>query len=799
MRARVLWRRRRELSWWWLGPAAVLAVGAVLLKEWKGPSWALLLVGVVLAVGAVWVPLIKAKGKERDEHDALLQRSTAVVVGGRLPLVRDVPLHQLGVHAAHVDVPYLARDKEGELVEALAAQGAVLVVGHSMAGKTRMCAQVVRRCYPDRQLWVPSVPSGVAELINGGGLPPRGAVVWLNDIERYLAPEHLKVEWLERMREQDNVVLATLRASEYESFQPTGQLRPPQAEILERLTPVWLEDDDDERVRHAAAVSDANQARSIARYGVAEYAGGGYLAIERFRSGQSQHPLGVALVRAAADWRRAGLEVIPEATLIGLASQYLARRYQHDPKEDDQQALAWATTPIGDTLRLIEPAGKETWRAFDYIVDHADAQKWPIPDQTWREVGAAAGTEEAMQVAYRAHETGARDIAVHLWRQVAGHGGPQQVAGAAINIGIVLSELGDLTGAREAFQQAIDTGHPDRALVAAYGLATLLRQHTDLSGAQQAYQTVIDSGHREYAPSAGLDLGDLLFEQGDAKGAEHAYRRVIDTGHSEHAAHAQLNLGSMLQHVGDPLRAREEYQSAAASGHTDYGPMARFLLGNLLLRNSGLGDAAETYREVIATRHPDWAPQALNSLGTVLGDRGAFPEAEEKFREAIDTGHPDAAPRAQASLGNLLRLLGDEPGARRASRNAIKTGHFDAAPHALLTLGNSLDESGDLAGAEDAYRRAIKSGHRDHAPAAAANLGLVLTQRGDQDGAHRAYRSAMNSEHPDAAPHAALNLGNLLATSDDLMGARQAYRFAIDSGHPDVAMLAQRAYDELPT
>ena len=51
-------------------------------------------------------------------------------------------LDQLRVHAAGVLVPYIQRNQQDKLEAAVAPGQAVLVVGNSMSGKTRLAAEV---------------------------------------------------------------------------------------------------------------------------------------------------------------------------------------------------------------------------------------------------------------------------------------------------------------------------------------------------------------------------------------------------------------------------------------------------------------------------------------------------------------------------------------------------------------------------------------------------------------------------------------------------------------------------------
>ena len=113
---------------------------------------------------------------------------------------------------------------------------------------------------------------------------------------------------------------------------------------------------------------------------------------------------------------------------------------------------------------------------------------------------------------------------------------------AAVNLGLLLAEQGDVVGARVAYQRAIDSGHTEEAPRAAVNLGLLLAEQGDVDGARVAYQRAIDSGHTDEAPRAALNLGVLLDKQGDVAGARAAYQRASDSGHTEWAPKAAANL-----------------------------------------------------------------------------------------------------------------------------------------------------------------------------------------------------------------------------------------------------------------
>ena len=164
-------------------------------------------------------------------------------------------------------------------------------------------------------------------------------------------------------------------------------------------------------------------------------------------------------------------------------------------------------------------------------------------------------------------------------------GTPTQAPMAAVNLGVLLEEQGDASGAKAAYQQAIDSGHADAAPMAAVNLGTCWRSRGmrrarrrptsrrstpgtptrphggvqpwssaggagGCEGAKAAYRQAIDSGHADAAPLAAVGLGDLLREQGDAEGAKAAYQQAIDSGHADAALLAADSLGDLLREEG---------------------------------------------------------------------------------------------------------------------------------------------------------------------------------------------------------------------------------------------------------
>jgi Flp pilus assembly protein TadD len=70
-------------------------------------------------------------------------------------------------------------------------------------------------------------------------------------------------------------------------------------------------------------------------------------------------------------------------------------------------------------------------------------------------------------------------------------------------------------GAKAAYRQAIASGHADAAPQAAVNLGLLLAEQGDVQGAKAAFGQAIASVHADAAPRAAYNLGLLLKQQGN--------------------------------------------------------------------------------------------------------------------------------------------------------------------------------------------------------------------------------------------------------------------------------------------
>lgn len=343
---------RGPRQWVPLGLGGLLAAAAAVIgwtqgEEKAGPLW-------VVAAAAFALFLVQAAPawvKERQATDAAHRREVrAGARGGQLRLVRDTEPGFMSPRRPLIEnFPYQTRDVEPEAERILRRGEPLLLLGPAMAGKSQLAEHLITSLYPDKYLWAPADPARLPDLLQSGDFTD--AVVALNDLEKYLKVAQLPPDWDLRIQHRGAALVATMRSSEHAEFSADGDVRHPQAEALERLTKVRVRDDDpEENVRLAQAVPTAGGREAAVRVGLGAYLGGGPQAIDRYENNRDKQPLGCAMIRAAADWRRAGLTTITREELIKLAEHYLRDRDRHG-EHDPEHALNWATQRVDQLVR----------------------------------------------------------------------------------------------------------------------------------------------------------------------------------------------------------------------------------------------------------------------------------------------------------------------------------------------------------------------------------------------------------------------------------------------------------------
>ncbi|MCX4666258.1 tetratricopeptide repeat protein [Streptomyces sp. NBC_01381] len=520
--------------------------------------------------------------------------------------------------------PYVERDVDEVLREAVARGGLVVVVGDSTAGKTRASYEAVRAVLPGRRVVAPP-PGGhlerAPEVVERAGVP---CVVWLDDLERYLGPEGLEPDVLEDLVRLDVPVVATMRLKPYETFS-LGQedgigsrvLRLAEVVDLNRL---WS----DEELSRAGDCDDSRIVDAVAHhgtYGIGEYLAAGPALLREWRHAWSAqgHPRGAALVSAAVDLTRTGLRgPYPQALLAELHDHYLAaaggRVLRPEPLEE---AFHWASRVRFGVTSLLVPMAEERWAAFDYLVDAAESA---VPGWTWDgALGSAADEDDGFAIGVSAYRANEHSIAEAAWRPLV----EASDMAAANNLANLLTEDGRTEEAEQLYRHAHNNGDPD----ATYNLAILLAETGRTDEAEHLYRHAHNNGH----PNAAYNLAILLAETGRTDEAEHLYRHAHNNGHPN----AANNLAILLAETGRTDEAEHLYRHAHNNGH----PNAANNLAILLNKAGHTDEAEQLYRHA----HNNGDPDATYNLAILLAETGRTDEAEQLYRHAHNNGDPNAA------------------------------------------------------------------------------------------------------------------------------------------------------------
>ncbi|MFE9405306.1 tetratricopeptide repeat protein [Streptomyces sp. NPDC006530] len=522
---------------------------------------------------------------------------------------------------------YIPREVDPELREAIHFGGLVVVVGESTAGKSRAAFEAIRAQAPDHLLAVASSRDALTA-VAASLSDTRRAVLWLDDLERFLGPGGLTpalVAALATKPGREVILLGTMRTAEYERFASRAG-----AALGEQDRSAWWASRDvlraartiplsrlwsrTELARAARFVDDPRIARALdqaATFGVAETLTAGPALLRDWRSAWNvgAHPRAAALVAAAVDCRRAGLDdPAPRDLLQDLHTHYLEARGGHALRpEPIDEAWAWALQPVHGASSLLIPAGSSSeesrYFAFDYLIDQPDHE--PVPPETWNLLIARTDTPYTARIASEA-----------FWR------------------------------VRTAFHTAVDSGAVGNEFMRASALA-------DRGDYAQAIRILTEA----------LEVPDQ-FQNQDAE-----WRRSL----RHQIAFHRLRAGQIEQ-------AEAAFQELLAEAEQtlppddEYLQVVRHNLGACARRRGDLPGALALFQHILTDRERYLGPAAMNTLatrGTIAGIIGEMGDAVEALRltqqvladeeRALGPDHTNVL-ETRHSLAGLLAETGD-PGA----------------------------------------------------------------------------------------------------------------------------------------
>jgi tetratricopeptide (TPR) repeat protein len=578
-----------------------LVVMAAVLNVARSANWgvrASAAGGAIALFGAAIVqPLINTALDRRRQIKAELDHGI-LMPAGKPPLVRSIvnPI-SMGVHAAprsgRADdeggqlPPYVPRDIDPQLRQALTSSRFILLVGPAAAGKTRTGYEAAKAVLPSHTLIAPDSAKDIPAAITAA----RGTgdcVLWLDSVQRYLGISALTSKSIYGLltEEGHHVVLATLRATEESrliriSESPSGDqlIRDGRAllDLVDKRIVVSREFSDAERSRAVALAAQdsrlADALRHADRYGVAEYLSSGPQLRTEWDDAweRGAHPRGAAFVAAAVDCRRAGFAApLPPALLSELSEEYLGRRggsmLRPEPVED---ALAWATALRDSASSLLWPTGDDRYDVFDYLVDvRTREQAQPVPEPTVRAALRFAEPGDAVIVAATAWYQGRPELAELGFRSA--YAKLREIEGldaaatlsCRSDLAVVLHAIGKLPDAEAEYRAILDlrtatvgADHPE-TLTSRSNLAAVLHEQGRLTEAEEQYRVVLNlrsstlGAEHPSVLTTRNNLGVLLTQRGRISEAEaeldqvvRLRTKVLGADHP-HTAISRRNLGA---------------------------------------------------------------------------------------------------------------------------------------------------------------------------------------------------------------------------------------------------------------
>ena len=549
---------------------------------------------------------------------------------------------------------YVVRDIDGELREQLKVGGFVLLVGDSTAGKSRAAFEAIRDTLADHALIWPQSRDAIAVAVAKAEQEPR-CVVWLDELERYLGPGGLTAahpgQFLDGKGRHHRVIMATIRAAEQERItsrvpgddagrQGANDIR----RVLEQAHTIRVARmfSPDELQRARTRDGDARIADALSHadsYGLAEYLAAGPELLGDWEdaraSSEGPHARGAALVAAAVDIRRAGyISSLARPLLDQVHERYLDDpEHANVPREDADEAWAWATLRRRATAALLRPAEPDLVEVFDYLVNTVQRRLGPLGPVAEPVVLAAldfASPADADSIGDVAYAQGRYLMAERASRKAC------QVKTA---------------------DPAMGPDHPD-TLASRSHLASALYAQRKLEDAAAEHRAVLGTRSRVLGPThphtlvSRSNLALVLRRQGHLDQAENEHRTVLETRITLLGPDHPDTLTSQ-SNLARVLRSQERFDDAET--------LSRAVI--------------ETRTRVLGPEHPDTLASRSN-LAAVLRRQKLFDDAEAEYRAVLEIrtrvlgpDHHDTV----ATRNRLAQVLRERELPSEPKRNADST------------------------------------------------------------------------------------------------------------------------------
>jgi len=305
------------------------------------------------------------------------RRQIAESAGATIDISRD-PLDSLRVHTSNRDITeFVPRDIQDQLIKHLNNGTPVLIEGPSMSGKTRLTIEVIRSQWPNRPHWFPPDEDSIEIILKNQLQPKRGAIIILDDLDRFLSNQSLKLGQLNRWISNSCIIIATMMHSQYVKHSDRSSEEVAGWDVINRFKRVTLSRSLSTTELKATQLTPyANQISQIESIGLGPLLGCAEAVRAAFADELRNHSWCGVLIKAAADWRRIGLGSASREQLITFSRDYSNAAWGPADWDDVWQQ---ATKPINDTIALLRQVGNDSWEVLDIIADEAN---WTTPSST---------------------------------------------------------------------------------------------------------------------------------------------------------------------------------------------------------------------------------------------------------------------------------------------------------------------------------------------------------------------------------------------------------------------------------
>jgi tetratricopeptide (TPR) repeat protein len=265
-----------------------------------------------------------------------------------------------------------------------------------------------------------------------------------------------------------------------------------------------------------------------------------------------------------------------------------------------------------------------------------------------------------------------------------------------------------------ALNAVVATGDPDEAPRALRNIGVLKEDILgDVDGARSAFEAAIAWNHPLHSQGARVNLAQLLEKEGDRAGAALLFREVIDSDHPVESPRARTLLGFLLESEGEDDQALAWFESAMAVGADhEWAQRGAFAAGGIHLRRGEFDRAAAAFRTAELLPEPDNVVMAMYLRGDAErlgGDEMAALDVYEATVAAATHGTPTARQvrAAAAKQAGLIRFhRQDATGARQLLITASEADDPEERARGLVMLGICERQLGNSGAAAAALERA---------------------------------------------------------------------------------------------